>query len=262
VWQDISRARLAPGRPPLSCLPCRSACRQRPPRLPVASAFAHQGGERPLSPRAGGAQGQQMECVLDDLEQIHFSMKKANQVLRDMTRGIATDRRARGAAALVHGTLPYWFMVPYPTGPACMQPSSGGGAVGACRSASAASGAPASQTSITRACCHRSRRGCRSGARPWCLHRSAVPVGLLLSGRLRPQCARLAGRVRPCRCLQFFLMVIILAVVIIIILKAAGVGALRNVFVPLPSFQARAHGYRVRVYLCRWSWSWSGATSK
>ena len=43
---------------------------------------------------ARGMQGQQMERVLDDLEQIHFSMKKANQVLRDMTRGIATDRRA------------------------------------------------------------------------------------------------------------------------------------------------------------------------
>lgn len=43
---------------------------------------------------AWAAQGQQMERVLDDLEQIHFSMKKANQVLRDMTRGIATDRRA------------------------------------------------------------------------------------------------------------------------------------------------------------------------
>ena len=35
-----------------------------------------------------------MERVLDDLEQIHFSMTKANQVLRDMTRGIASDRRA------------------------------------------------------------------------------------------------------------------------------------------------------------------------
>ena len=43
---------------------------------------------------AWAAQGQQMERVLDDLEQIHFSMKKANQVLRDMTRSIATDRRA------------------------------------------------------------------------------------------------------------------------------------------------------------------------
>ena len=43
---------------------------------------------------ARAAQGQQMERVLDDLEQIHFSMKKANQVLRDMTRGIATDRCA------------------------------------------------------------------------------------------------------------------------------------------------------------------------
>jgi len=52
---------------------------------------------------------------------------------------------------------------------------------------------------------------------------------------------------RPCRCLQFFLMVIILAVVIIIILKVAGVGALRNVPVPLPSFQARPHsGWRAR----------------
>ncbi|KAK9830607.1 hypothetical protein WJX81_004669 [Elliptochloris bilobata] len=77
--------------------------------------------------------GQQMERVLDNLEQIHFSMKKANQVLRDMTRGIATDR-----------------------------------------------------------------------------------------------------------CLQFFLMVIVLAVVIIIILKVAGVGALKNVPVPLPTFQVHA----------------------
>lgn len=39
------------------------------------------------------------------------------------------------------------------------------------------------------------------------------------------------------RCLQFFLMVIILAVVIIIILKVAGVGALKNVPLPLPTFK-------------------------
>ncbi len=50
-----------------------------------------------------------MECVLNDLEQIHFSMKKANQVLRDMTRGIATDRRARPRGAA----------------PVCRQPSPG-----------------------------------------------------------------------------------------------------------------------------------------
>lgn len=41
-----------------------------------------------------------MERVLDDLEQIHFTMKKASQVLRDMARGIATDRQARSGAAL------------------------------------------------------------------------------------------------------------------------------------------------------------------
>ena len=42
------------------------------------------------------------------------------------------------------------------------------------------------------------------------------------------------------RCLQFFLMVIILAVVIIIILKVAGVGALKNAPLPLPTFKVRA----------------------
>ena len=30
--------------------------------------------------------------VIDDLEEIHFSMKKARQVIRDMARGLATDK--------------------------------------------------------------------------------------------------------------------------------------------------------------------------
>lgn len=30
--------------------------------------------------------------VLDDLDEIHFTMKKARQVIRDMARGLATDR--------------------------------------------------------------------------------------------------------------------------------------------------------------------------
>ena len=37
-------------------------------------------------------QGQQMERVLDALDEIKFSMKKANQVIRDITRSIATDK--------------------------------------------------------------------------------------------------------------------------------------------------------------------------
>ena len=37
-------------------------------------------------------QGQQMERVLDALEEIKFSLKKANQVIRDITRSIATDK--------------------------------------------------------------------------------------------------------------------------------------------------------------------------
>lgn len=37
-------------------------------------------------------QTKQMETVIDDLEEIHFSNKKANQVIRDITRGIATDK--------------------------------------------------------------------------------------------------------------------------------------------------------------------------
>ncbi len=40
------------------------------------------------------AQGQQMERVLDALDDIKFSMKKANQVLRDITRSMATDKCA------------------------------------------------------------------------------------------------------------------------------------------------------------------------
>ncbi len=37
-------------------------------------------------------QGQQMERVLDALDEIKFSMKKANQVIRDITRSLATDK--------------------------------------------------------------------------------------------------------------------------------------------------------------------------
>ena len=37
-------------------------------------------------------QGEQMERVLDALHEIQFSMKKAGQVIRDITRGIATDK--------------------------------------------------------------------------------------------------------------------------------------------------------------------------
>ena len=39
-------------------------------------------------------QGQQMERVLDALDEIKFSMKKANQVIRDITRSLATDKCA------------------------------------------------------------------------------------------------------------------------------------------------------------------------
>jgi hypothetical protein len=37
-------------------------------------------------------QTKQMEAVLDSLDEIHFSLKKANQVIRDITRRIATDK--------------------------------------------------------------------------------------------------------------------------------------------------------------------------
>lgn len=38
------------------------------------------------------AQTQQMERVLDDLDEIKFSLKKASKVIRDITRSIATDK--------------------------------------------------------------------------------------------------------------------------------------------------------------------------
>lgn len=47
-----------------------------------------------------------MERVLDELEQIHFTMKKANQVLRDMTRGIATDRQAKTQYCKMDSMIP------------------------------------------------------------------------------------------------------------------------------------------------------------
>ena len=37
-------------------------------------------------------QTKQLERVVDDLDQIHFSMKKASRVIRDITRAIATDK--------------------------------------------------------------------------------------------------------------------------------------------------------------------------
>ena len=37
-------------------------------------------------------QGKQLEKVADDLDEIHFTMRKARQVLRDMARGLATDK--------------------------------------------------------------------------------------------------------------------------------------------------------------------------
>lgn len=38
------------------------------------------------------AQGEQMDRVLDTLEDIRFDMKKAGEVIRDITRGLATDK--------------------------------------------------------------------------------------------------------------------------------------------------------------------------
>ena len=37
-------------------------------------------------------QGQQLQKVSHDLDEIHFSMKKAQSVIRDMARGLATDK--------------------------------------------------------------------------------------------------------------------------------------------------------------------------
>lgn len=37
-------------------------------------------------------QTKQLEKVLDDLDEITFSLKKAKQVIRDITRGLATDK--------------------------------------------------------------------------------------------------------------------------------------------------------------------------
>jgi len=36
--------------------------------------------------------GQQLDKISHDLDEIHFSMKKARDVIRDMARGLATDK--------------------------------------------------------------------------------------------------------------------------------------------------------------------------
>ena len=45
-------------------------------------------------------QTKQLERVVDDLDQIQFSLKKAQQVIRDITRGIATDKWVPGLRVL------------------------------------------------------------------------------------------------------------------------------------------------------------------
>lgn len=47
------------------------------------------------------AQTRQLEKVIDDLDEIHFTMKKARQVLRDMTRSLMTDKLIMGLILLV-----------------------------------------------------------------------------------------------------------------------------------------------------------------
>jgi len=37
-------------------------------------------------------QTQQLERIVDDLDEIHFSLKKSFGVLKDITRGLATDK--------------------------------------------------------------------------------------------------------------------------------------------------------------------------
>ena len=37
-------------------------------------------------------QTKQLERVVDDLDQIQFSLKKASRIIRDITRSIATDK--------------------------------------------------------------------------------------------------------------------------------------------------------------------------
>jgi SNARE protein len=46
-------------------------------------------------------QGQQLSKISNDLDDIHFSMKKAQQVIRDMARGLATDKCLMGFLLLV-----------------------------------------------------------------------------------------------------------------------------------------------------------------
>lgn len=46
-------------------------------------------------------QGKQLETVSRDLDEIHFSMRNASNIIRDMARGLATDKCILGLLLLV-----------------------------------------------------------------------------------------------------------------------------------------------------------------
>jgi novel plant SNARE len=47
-------------------------------------------------------QTEQLERTLDSLDEVHFTLKKAKQVIRDITRGIATDKCVTISASHLH----------------------------------------------------------------------------------------------------------------------------------------------------------------
>ena len=67
----------------------------------------------PLPPQTAGAlndQTKQLEKIVDDLNEMEFDIKKATQVIRDITRGMLTDkwvraRRAGGGGGFAHVEL-------------------------------------------------------------------------------------------------------------------------------------------------------------
>ena len=50
-------------------------------------------------------QTKQLERVMDDLDEIHFTLKKASAVIRDITRGLATDKCASDQAMWMPSVL-------------------------------------------------------------------------------------------------------------------------------------------------------------
>ena len=160
-------------------------------------------------------QGQQMERVLDALEEIKFSMNKANQVIRDITRSIATDkcgpfslpRCSHRHARSRHDYGIFSHLLLHMS--CCMETQS-----------------HLNSMAVWQTACQPYPFANPGRLASWRNHGRSQVVLLIVS-----EIILMRGR-----CIQLLLMVVVVAVVVVIICKSVGVGS-KSSSSPLPTLQ-------------------------